>query len=98
MLTINEIKEAFAKIVKKYAIKNAYLFGSYANGNANEKSDVDVIIDDGGNIRSLFQLSGFRNDLMNELGDVEVDVITMDGVKPSFFEMIKNDRMLVYGV
>ena len=98
MLTINEIKEAFAKIGKKYAIKNAYLFGSYAKGNANEKSDVDVIIDDGGNIRSLFQLSGFRNDLMNELGDVEVDVVTMDGVKPSFFEMIKNDRMLVYGV
>lgn len=97
MLTIDQIRTAVTKVGKKYGIKNAYLFGSYAKGTATEDSDIDVIIDDGGNIRGLIKLSGFRLDLIDELGGVDVDVLTMDGMKPKFFEMIKNDRMLVYG-
>ena len=95
MLTIPEIKAAVAKVGKKYGIKNAYLFGSYARGEANEESDVDIIIDRG-KMRGLIQLSGFRLDLADELGN-DVDVVTTGGVEPRFFDMIKNDRMLVYG-
>ena len=96
MLTINEIKSAVAKVGKKYNIKSAYLFGSYAKGNANENSDVDIIIDDDGNIKGLFELSGFRLELMDELG-TNVDVLTVDGMRPRFFDLIKNDRVLIYG-
>lgn len=42
MLTIEEIKAAVEKVGKKYGIKNAYLFGSYAKGEATEDSDVDI--------------------------------------------------------
>ena len=97
MLTIEQIKDAVAKVGKKYGIKNAYLFGSYAKNTANEDSDVDLIIDDNGNIESLISLSGFRLDLIDELGGVDVDVLTVDGMKPRFFDLIKNDRILVYG-
>ena len=96
MLTIPEIKAAVAKVGKKYGIKNAYLFGSYARGEANEGSDVDIVIDGGGNIRGLIALSGFRINLIDELGK-DVDVLTMDGVRPKFFDFIKNDRILLYG-
>ena len=95
MLTIDEIKLAVAKVGKKYGIKNAYLFGSYARGEANEDSDVDVIIDRG-DMRGLIQLSGFRIDLSNELNS-EVDVVTTLGVDPRFYDLIKKDRVLVYG-
>lgn len=95
MLTIDEIKLAVAKVGKKYGIKNAYLFGSYARGEANEDSDVDVIIDRG-DMRGLIQLSGFRIDLSNELNN-EVDVVTTLGVDPRFYDLIKKDRVLVYG-
>ena len=95
MLTINEIKDAVEKVGKKYGIKSAYLFGSYARGEANEDSDVDIIIDRG-EIRGM-QLSGFRLDLIDELGGVEVDVLTTKSVRPKFFEFIKNDRKLLYG-
>lgn len=97
MLTINEIKRAVAAVGKKYGIKNAYLFGSYARGTASEDSDVDVIIDDGGNIRGLVELSGFRLDLIDELGGIDVDVLTSDAVKEPFLDFIKNDRVLLYG-
>lgn len=96
MLTVNEIKSAIAKVGKKYNIKNAYLFGPYAKGEANEDSDVDIIIDDNGNIKSLFELSGFRLELVDELG-ANVDVLTVDGIRPRFFDLIKNDRVLIYG-
>lgn len=96
MLTIDEIKKAVAKVGKKYGIKSAYLFGSYAKGTANENSDVDMLIDDGGNIRGLIELSGFRLDLMDELG-TDVDVLTANSVGEKFFNMIKDDRILMYG-
>ncbi len=98
MLTIDEIKRAVTKVGRKYGVKNAYLFGSYAKGTAHEGSDVDLIIDDGGNIKSLFELSGFRLDVMDELGGTSVDVLTMDGVKERFLSLIKNDRILVYEI
>ena len=37
-----------------------------------------------------------HEELVNELG-VEVDLLSTDGVKPRFFELIKNDRVLLYG-
>ena len=95
MLTIDEIKMAVSKIGKKYGINKAYLFGSYARGEANEDSDVDLIIDRG-KIRGL-QLSGFRLDLIDELGGVDVDVLTEGSIRPRFFDFIKDDRILVYG-
>ena len=96
MLTIEEIKRGVSEAGEEYGIRNAYLFGSYARGEANEDSDVDLIVDDGGNIRTLVELSRFRLKLTEKLGR-EVDVLMIDGVQPKFFDLIKNDRMLVYG-
>ena len=96
MLTIEEIKAAVTKVGKRYGIKSAYLFGSYARGEAVEDSDVDIIIDRG-KIDGLIELSGFRLDLMRELNGNEVDVVTVGGVRPKFLDLIKNDRILIYG-
>ena len=75
MLTIEKIREGVAKVGKKYNIKNAYLFGSYAKGTATDASDVDLFIDDGGNIKSYVAFNGFRLDLIDELGK-DVDLLT----------------------
>ncbi len=96
MLTIEKIKAAVTKVGKRYGIKSAYLFGSYARGEAVEDSDVDIIIDRG-KIDGLIELSGFRLDLMRELNGNEVDVVTVGGVRPKFLDLIKNDRILLYG-
>lgn len=42
--TIEEIKTITYKIFKKYNIKEAYIFGSYARGEATRNSDIDIII------------------------------------------------------
>ena len=95
MLTIDDIKKAVSKVGKKYGIGNAYLFGSYAKGTATEGSDVDLLIDRGA-IRGLIEFNGFRLDLMDELG-TDVDILTMNSAGERFYNLIKNDRVLVYG-
>ncbi|MBR1486583.1 MAG: nucleotidyltransferase domain-containing protein [Synergistaceae bacterium] len=95
MLTINEISNIVSKLGKKYGIKNAYLFGSYAKGLANEDSDIDIIIDRG-ELNTYDSYYDLHEELVNELG-TEVDLLATDGIKPRFFELIKNDRILLYG-
>lgn len=95
MLTIKQIKSTVAKIGKKYGIKSAYLFGSYANKTATEKSDVDILIDKG-ELRGYLQLNGFRLDLSRELG-TDVDVVTTKGAPQKFLDKISLNRILLYG-
>ena len=47
LLSIDEIKHRIAPICKQYDVSRAYLFGSYARGEATESSDVDIRIDKG---------------------------------------------------
>ncbi len=44
MPDINEIERAVVPIACSYGVKRLYLFGSYAKGAANEKSDVDLLV------------------------------------------------------
>lgn len=45
LLSVEKIKEITVPIFKKHNINYCYLFGSYAKGSANEKSDVDLLIE-----------------------------------------------------
>lgn len=44
ILTIDDIKTACKMVLDEYSVKYCILFGSYAKGSANEKSDVDLLI------------------------------------------------------
>lgn len=96
MLTVDEIKKIVSKIGKRYGIKNAYLFGSYAKGRATSSSDVDIIIEKG-NLKTYDAYFNMCEELESELG-TSVDLLTNESVKPYFYERIKNDRILLYGV
>ena len=95
MLTIDKIKATVSKYGKEYGIKSAYLFGSYAKGNAKEGSDVDLLIEKG-KINTYKEYSGFLYSVEDELG-THVDLLTDKSIKPRFFDLIKNDRILLYG-
>ncbi len=44
ILSIDEIKAMLAPIAEKYRVEAILLFGSYAKGSADGKSDVDLIV------------------------------------------------------
>jgi len=94
MLTQECIIKAVQEIAPRYKIDEIYLFGSYARGDATEESDCDLRIV-GGDIRGLFQLSGLYIDLEEALGK-RVDVVITKNMKKSFYDLIKEEEVLVY--
>lgn len=93
MLSIPRIRECIAPICKKYPIRKAYLFGSYARGNATEKSDVDLHIE--GDIKSFFMLGGIYSELSDALG-TELDLLSRLPESEAFKENLKKDEVLLY--
>lgn len=75
--TIDEIAERIRPVVKKYGILRVYLFGSYARGDANDESDVDLLVDTKGVAHKPFWLGGLYGDLCEALNK-EVDMITIN--------------------
>ena len=93
--TLDEIKTKVSDKARQYGVKKVYLFGSYARGEANPGSDIDICIEKG-NIRTLFELSGFYQDLEESLGN-KVDLVTTSGLSGEFKEQIEKDMVIIYG-
>lgn len=87
MLTIEDIKKVVAKIAPKYNLKKVTLFGSRANGNFREDSDIDLIVDfpEGTTLLKHISLKHKLEDIFN----LNVDVVSRGGLKNSYIEIEK---------
>ena len=96
MLSIEEIKSYILPVVKKYPVEKVILFGSYARGDASDKSDIDLIVESRGRLRNrkIFALGG---DLLDVL-PVRVDVYDiLEIVNPStMYDNIQKEGVLIY--
>ena len=81
MLTVDRIKQAVAPLAEKYSIVKVDLFGSYANGNATEKSDVDFFVLFDADVPSIFKVMGFKAELEQSLS-YSVDIVTLPITRP----------------
>lgn len=73
ILSIEEITEKVKPIAKKYNLKEVYLFGSYARGEAEEESDIDFVIDSS-RIKDYDELFDLQEDLEKALKS-SVDIV-----------------------
>ena len=92
--TIDEIRQKTAPLAKQYGISKMSLFGSYARGEANEGSDVDLVIDRG-RLRGLIQYFSFVHDLEEKL-NCHVDVVTTGIQDRDFLARITGEEVLLY--
>jgi len=76
MLTTDIIRKAVIPLAEKYSIAKVDLFGSYANGSATEKSDVDFLVAFNAKVPSIFKVMGFKEELEKSLS-YPVDVVTL---------------------
>lgn len=83
-MSLKRIKEIIKPILNSYGIKNVYLFGSYARGEANSKSDIDIYCDKG-NIKTLIQQGKLEDELEKSLHK-DVDIVFESSIKDEFFE------------
>ena len=96
MLTIEQIRAAVTPICERYGVNKMWLFGSYARGEADEQSDVDLLVDKGtGNKVRGFAFFGFYGDLERALG-VKTDLLTTIGAGKRFLNSISKDEVLLY--
>lgn len=86
LLTVDKIQQGVRKISKNYPIKKVSLFGSYADGNFDENSDVDLLVEFDVPHVSLFLLSGLRLRLQDELGK-NVDLVHVPISEDSMIEI-----------
>ncbi len=94
VLTIKEIKEKIRPVIEKHGIKDVYLFGSYARGEANRNSDVDIYCD-GGDVKTLWEHSSLEDELEEALGK-EVDVVTIGSQMHDFFrQQLEKDMIKI---
>ena len=91
--TIDEIREIVAALAARYGADRIYLFGSYARGDANKDSDIDLRIDKGA-IRGL-QMGGLAADLEEALG-IPVDLVPTGSLDSKFLNSISDDEVLLY--
>ena len=94
MTDINTIRQNFMPVANKYGLRRAYLFGSYAKGQADEDSDVDILIEKGRPL-SLLMLSGMLQDAQEAL-DLPVDLVTTSGIDDAFRAQIAGSEVLIY--
>ncbi|MBR4060117.1 MAG: nucleotidyltransferase domain-containing protein [Lachnospiraceae bacterium] len=92
--TIEELKSIVSPIAEKYQISRVYLFGSFARGDYDEQSDIDIRIEKG-NLKGMFALCGFYTEVSEAL-ERKVDILTTGSLSEEFLESIKKDEILLY--
>ncbi|MFN0035727.1 MAG: nucleotidyltransferase family protein [Saprospiraceae bacterium] len=86
------LQSAKPLLMARYPIESMALFGSYARGEATEQSDVDILVEFNGSIG--WQFLTLADELEQMLG-LKVDLVSRQGVKPRYFEVIQKDLIYV---
>jgi hypothetical protein len=94
VLDITDIKNAVITYCSKYPIKQIGLFGSYARGEADEDSDVDLMVEFEDKV-SLMKVIGLKARLEMDLRK-KVDLIEPDNVDADIAAAIAKDIVIIY--
>lgn len=89
-MATDQIIAKIKPVLQRYGVTKSDLFGSYARGDFNDQSDVDILIEAPDDM-SLFDLVKLQLELKTHLSR-DVDVVTYDSVskylKPYIFQNI----------
>jgi Predicted nucleotidyltransferases len=91
---LKKLQKKVAPIAKKYNLKEVYLFGSYARGEAREDSDIDLLYVKFDNSMSLTTKYMLLDELEDSLGKkvdlVSLQAFVMNKKVPGTDEILEN--------
>ena len=95
IFTLENIMTMVKPLAEKYHVKEIYLFGSYARGEADEKSDLDFLVFGGENFK-LTNVLALGEDL-REVLKKKVDIFEIREVNQDseFYKTIMREKVLV---
>ncbi len=95
MKNIEEIKKIINKhktiLTEQYKIKSIGVFGSYAKGSPDKKSDIDILVEFS-ETPDIFEFIKLEEYLTQILG-IKVDLVTKKALKPSLKEEILKETV-----
>ena len=89
---ISILRDQKKNLEQKYPISELALFGSYARGDNNEHSDIDILVDFNDRIGIEFI------SLAHELEDIfhtKVDLVSRKGIKPNYLPCVEKNLIHV---
>ena len=96
MLTLQNILQILRQhqpeLQRKYPISRLAVFGSYARGEATEKSDIDIAVEINGPMGLNFV------DMANEIEElfgIKTDVVPKRSIKPQYLPYVEKDMVYV---
>ena len=95
IFTLENIMAMVKPLAEKYQVKEIYLFGSYARGEADENSDLDFLVFGGDNFK-LTNILSLGEDL-REVLQKKVDIFEIHEVNQDseFYKTIMREKVLV---
>ena len=90
---IEQIKAIILSVIKRFNVARAGIFGSYARGEADKDSDIDILIEFKGR-KSLFDLINLEIILKKALKR-KVDLLTYNSINPLLKERILKEEVRI---
>lgn len=82
-----------AELEKKFPLSEFTLFGSYARGDYNNDSDIDILVDFSASIDG-FQFIRLAHEL-EDLFDQKADVVSRNGIMPAYLPYVEKNLIHV---
>ena len=86
MSELEQYQNAIIPVLKRHLIKRAAIFGSFAKGDNNENSDIDLLIEPGTGF-TFFSLLNLEEEI-SQLLNRKVDLVEYSAIKPSIKEEV----------
>jgi|MudIll2142460700_1097286.scaffolds.fasta_scaffold2150942_2 hypothetical protein len=93
-MTQQDIETTVISILKGHDASRIGIFGSYARGEANAESDLDLLVHFKTR-KSLLTLVKIKRELTEALG-IPVDLLTESAISPHLIDHIKSELRIIY--
>ena len=95
-MTLDSSKiESIKSYFRTRPVLKAYLFGSFVHGNADSKSDIDILVDLDYTQRIGLQFIQMKIDLEKLLNN-KVDLVSSNGMSKYIKPIIDSEKQLIY--
>ena len=84
-------------MLKKFGVKHVWVFGSYVRGEARETSDIDILVEFGKGKKTFDNYMELKF-FLEELFGVNVDLLTVEALKPKIRKYVWKEAVPVEGL
>lgn len=89
---LQKLRQHKPELQRKYPITSLGVFGSYARGEATEKSDIDIAVEINGPMGLSFIAMA---DEIEALFGIKTDVVPSRSIKPEYLSLVEKDIVYV---